>query len=90
MREREQYAIAAASRKRELLLLRQFQFLQLRQDAIERAEVYTPAWTRLKWFFKPALKVATVDAIQKALLDKQNAEAAAEAAKPKIDVVRSL
>lgn len=90
MREREQYAMAAASRKRELLLLRQFQFLQLRQEAIERAECYSTPWTRLKWIANPAAKYAVVDAIQRALIDKENAEAAAQAAKPKIQVVGAL
>lgn len=90
MRERETYAIAAAARKRELLLLRQFQFLQLRQEAVERAENYSTLWIRLKWLVKPALKYATVDAIQRALIDKENAEAKAEASKPKIQVVGAI
>lgn len=97
MREREQYRLAAQAGKRELLLLRQFQFLQLRQEALERAESLTPAWTRVKWFFNPSAKYAVVDAIQKALMDKHNTEAAkvaeaakAEAARPKIQIVGAL
>jgi hypothetical protein len=90
VREREQYAIAAAARKRELLLLRQFQFLQLRQEAMERAEVCSTLWIRLKWLVNPALRIATVDATHRALIDKENAEAKQEAAKPKIQVVGAL
>lgn len=90
MREREQYAIAAAARKRELLLLRQFQFLQLRQEAIERAALGSTFLIRLKWLWNPALLVATVDAIHRALIDKENADMKAEAAKPKIKVVGAL
>lgn len=90
MRERETYAIAAAARKRELLLLRQFQFLQLRQEAFERAMLGSTFAIRLRWVWKPALLIATVDAIHRALIDKENAEAKVEAAKPKIQVVGAL
>lgn len=90
MREREQYAMAAAARKRELLLLRQFQFLSLRQEAFERAMMGSTLAIRLRWALKPALLLATVDAIHRALIDKENADAKAEAAKPKIKVVGAL
>lgn len=90
MREREFYKYEASNAKRQALLLGQFEFLQTRQEAVERVVNVSSFVDRVKWLFWPRMFWTVVDAVQTGLLNKR-AELRDKAAKrPKIDVVGAL
>lgn len=73
-----------ANARRDSLLLGQFEFLQTRQEAMERV-VLAASWRdRFLWLVKPAHFFAVADAVQANLLAARRKQMEAAAAKPRI------
>ena len=90
MREQEVYRLQAANAKRAALLLGQFEFLQTRQEAMERVERKSNLWDRLKRMWNPEFYWVVVDAVQKNLLEARQKRWEQVSQKPDIKIVPSL
>lgn len=76
--------------KRDALLFSQFEFMQCRNEALERVLCVSKWHDRVKWLFNPDAFFKIVDAVQWNLLAAKRKARAEEAAKPKIDVVGAV
>lgn len=91
MRDEKIFQMQQANATRSALILRQFMFLKTRQEAFEKVLTGSTFRERLRWSADPAVLLKSVDGMQKRLLAIEQAkfdEAAAEAQKPKIEVVK--
>lgn len=87
MRDQTVIRMQQGNAKRSALLLAQFEFLKTRQEAFERVAAASTVLQRLAWALWPAEFIAAADRVQLKLLQESRrkmAEAAQEAAKPKI------
>lgn len=72
------------NQQRDALILRQLEFLQTRQEAVERVLLVSKLRDRLGWIWNPARMAKLVDAVQMGLIQERRQQAAQAAAKPKI------
>lgn len=87
MRDQTQINMHTASARRSALLFDQFEFLQTRQEAMERLWSVSTLWDRIKWVWDIAVFMKIVDAVQLSMLQERHKKRAELAAKPKIDIV---
>ena len=88
MRDSQAYQMHEANARRIGLLLRQFEFIQTRQEAFERVINVSGFLDRLRWMMWPSDFWKVVDAVQINLLNDRKRKMAEAAAKPKIEVVQ--
>ena len=75
-----------ANARRSALLFDQFEFLDTRMEAMERALVLSSWVIRLKWVFRPEEFLRTVRTVQSSLLQSRRAAHAATKAKIKLKI----
>lgn len=90
MRDGQIMQMQAVGAQRDALILGQFQFLQTRQQAMERVLQVSSLMDRLRWLWDPSLLKEVVDAVQIELLKREKAELEAAMKKKKIEVVGGL
>lgn len=70
MRDGQIFAMHQQAGRREMLIFKQFEFLQTRQEAAERIIKGSKLWDRIVWICKPQRFFEIVDAAQIALLQE--------------------
>lgn len=86
MRDQTIYEQQRANFKRFSLLLGQFEFLQTRQEAMERVLKSASWWDRINFIFSVSGFFRVVDSVQISLLNKRRQEMEAAASKPHIQI----
>lgn len=90
MRNSQVVAMQQVNVRRDAILMRQFQFLKTRQEAFEQVLRCSNFKQRLRWLVWPGTLFPVVDAVQVKLVQAEQAQMEAAAAKPQIQVVRPI
>lgn len=89
MRDGSIFQMHQANARRNALLLGQFEFLQTRQEALERVIRKASWWDRLNWIISVEGLFRVVDALQINLLNERRQQLEKVAAKPHIEVIKA-
>lgn len=87
MRDAAIIAAQSVARKRDGLILAQFEFLETRQRAYESVLYESRLWDRVRWFFWPDEQKKVVDAVQQVLIEDSKAALAQAHARGQIQRV---
>lgn len=89
MRDGQLYQMHEANARRNAVLLAQFEYLETRQEALERVLAVSTLRDRIVWMFSPSAFLQIVGAVQMTLLNDRKKRMEEVAKKPTIHRVKA-